>query len=78
MDRSNRRNLLHFARDDGARAKVALLRSFEEDPPDLDSSAADVPDPWGLPAEAYTEMFDVLEPACAGLVHYVAAARRPS
>ena len=69
MDESNRRVLCDLAPDDEARDKVVLLRSFvaeaEED--------HDVPDPWGLLPSAYVAMFDIIEPACDGLVAHVAA-----
>jgi protein-tyrosine phosphatase len=69
MDEANRRDLLDLAPDDEARQKIVLLRSFAAD----GSGAAGVPDPWGLPASAYVGMFDVIEPACDGLVAHVAA-----
>jgi protein-tyrosine phosphatase len=69
MDRSNERDLRRLAPDDAARAKIVLLRSFEQAP----AGDGDVPDPWGLPVSAYVEMFDVIEAACAGLVGDVAA-----
>jgi protein-tyrosine phosphatase len=69
MDRSNATELRRLAPDDEARAKIVLLRSFERAADD----ESDVPDPWGLPPRAYTQMFDVIEVACAGLVADVAA-----
>jgi protein-tyrosine phosphatase len=69
MDEMNRRDLLRLAPDDEARRKIMLLRSFAAD----GSGETDVPDPWGLPSSAYVAMFDVIEPACDGLVAHVAA-----
>ena len=61
MDAANHRDLLRLAPDDDARAKVVMLRSFADgaEPGDLD-----VPDPWGRPPAAYTEMYDLLDAAC--------------
>jgi protein-tyrosine phosphatase len=69
MDRSNAAELRRLAPDHEASAKVVLLRSFERAP----DGDLDVPDPWGLPPSVYTQMFDVIEVACEGLVAHVAA-----
>jgi protein-tyrosine phosphatase len=69
MDGHNRRDLLALAPDDEARAKVVLLRSFAADA----GAGVDVPDPWGMEASVYAQMFDLIEAGCDGLVAHVAA-----
>ena len=60
MDAANRRDLLQLAPGDAARRKVRMLR--------VDGEEIEVPDPWGLPATAYAEMFDLLDAACRELL----------
>src|SRR5580698_205005 len=68
MDRANRDELLKLARDEGDRAKVALLRSFDPAaPPD-----AEVPDPYYGGAGGFDEVFDICERACRGLLERLA------
>jgi protein-tyrosine phosphatase len=67
MDRSNLDNLLQMAPNDAARAKLSLLRSFDEKaPPD-----ADVPDPYYGGARGFEQVFDICEAACAGLLSWL-------
>jgi protein-tyrosine phosphatase len=70
MDRANERALRRLAPDKAAQAKIVLLRSFDPDTPDDD--APDVPDPFGRPRSVYADMFDLLDPACRGLLDHVA------
>lgn len=64
MDESNRADLLALARDDGQRAKVHLLRSF--DPGSLPE--AGVPDPYYGGPDGFDEVFDICLAGCRGLL----------
>ena len=64
LDRSNRKNLLALARNDAHRAKVQLLRDFDE-ASDPDS---DVPDPYYGGADGFAEVIDICDAACRGLL----------
>ncbi|MET0146927.1 MAG: low molecular weight protein-tyrosine-phosphatase [Ilumatobacteraceae bacterium] len=76
MDAANRREVVRLAPDDAARAKIVTMRSFA---PDLGDPDADIPDPYGLAADAYVQMFDLLDASCRGLVAHVAdLVARPS
>lgn len=66
MDSSNRDNLLKMAPDAGARAKVTMLRAYEEGDPDADP--ADVPDPYYGGAHGFEDVFDICQAACAGFL----------
>jgi protein-tyrosine phosphatase len=66
MDEENRRDLLALVPDDGARAKVRLLREFDpasEGAPDLD-----VPDPYYGGDEGFDHVLDLVDAATRGLV----------
>ena len=70
MDASNVADLLELAPDEESAAKVVRLGEFA---PDADRTGVlDVADPYGLPQEAFVVMFDHLEPACRGLVEWLA------
>lgn len=64
MDSSNLADVLALARTPQDEAKVVRLGAFAGD----DGEVLDVPDPWGLPREAYVAMYDQVEDAVAGLV----------
>lgn len=67
MDRANRDAMLKLARTDADRAKVRLLRSFDEAaPPD-----AEVPDPYYGGPRGFDEVFELCEAACRGLVEHL-------
>ena len=69
MDRQNLAGLLRLAPDEEARAKVALLRSFDpQSEPD-----ADVPDPYYGGAEGFDRVFDICEAACRPLLARIRA-----
>lgn len=73
MDLTNRANILNAARNDGDRAKVKMLRSFDPtlahiDPISPEAQALVVPDPWGNEIEAYQEVFVMVEKAVDGLI----------
>ena len=65
MDASNEDNILALARGPQDAAKVVRLGAFASDASD---GVRDIPDPWGLPREAYTRMYDQIEDAVDGLV----------
>ncbi|MDO5739594.1 MAG: low molecular weight protein-tyrosine-phosphatase [Ornithinimicrobium sp.] len=65
MDSSNEADLLALARTPQDEAKVIRLGAFASD---AATGVRDVPDPWGLPREAYVSMYDQVEDAVAGLV----------
>jgi protein-tyrosine phosphatase len=67
MDVSNYENILALARNEGDRAKVAMLRSF-----DLEAGSIEVPDPWGSEIEAYQEVFTMVDAAVSGLLKTLA------
>ncbi|HEY5450208.1 MAG TPA: low molecular weight protein-tyrosine-phosphatase [Polyangia bacterium] len=67
MDRSNRDELMRMAPAPAEKAKVRLLRSFDESaPPD-----ADVPDPYYGGPGGFDEVFDICERACRGLLDHL-------
>jgi protein-tyrosine phosphatase len=66
MDRSNVKNLIRMAPDDGAKAKVRLLRSFEAEADD-----PDVPDPYYGGPEGFDRVFDICERGCRGLLAHL-------
>lgn len=65
MDSANEADLLALARTPQDAAKVVRLGAFA---PGADAGVLDVPDPWGLPPEAYARMYDQVEEAVDGLV----------
>ena len=67
MDSSNRDNLLKMAPDAAARAKVSMLRAYEDGEGDGDD-AADVPDPYYGGAHGFEDVFDICQRACAGFL----------
>ena len=64
MDGRNLATLRELALDDGARAKVRLLRSFDPKSP----ADADVPDPYYGGPQGFDRVFDICEAACRGLL----------
>jgi protein-tyrosine phosphatase len=70
MDRANRDELLRMARDEGDRAKVRMLRSFEPGA----RADADVPDPYYGGPLGFEEVFDICERACRGLIAHLQSA----
>ena len=63
MDTSNLDHVRRLARNDGDRAKVSLMRSWD---PAADS--LDVPDPWYGGPNGFDDVFDICRSACAGLL----------
>lgn len=75
MDAANVADLEALAPDGPARATIARFGSFA---PGQDGSrwagahGADVADPYGLPQEAFAEMFDQVHEAARGLIDWIA------
>ncbi|HEY4277781.1 MAG TPA: low molecular weight protein-tyrosine-phosphatase [Conexibacter sp.] len=74
MDRDNLRNLRRLAPDAESAAKARLLREF--DPASAGSSDLDVPDPYYGGADGFDHVLDLIEAACAGLLHELCARER--
>lgn len=71
MDSANVADLHDLAPDAASRDKVVRLGEFA---PDVGARGVqDVPDPYGQSPESFRQMFDQVEPACAGLVRALAA-----
>jgi protein-tyrosine phosphatase len=72
MDRSNVSALRRLAPDEGARAKIRLLREY--DAVAVRDGTLEVPDPYyGGPA-GFDDVLDIVERACQGLLAEVGAA----
>lgn len=67
MDRSNLA-VIHRRAPEGARATIALLRSFDQSAP-VD---AEVPDPYDGDDEDFEDVLDICERACQGLAAHLA------
>jgi protein-tyrosine phosphatase len=67
MDSSNRDNLVKMAPDAVARAKITMLRAYEDDAV-AGEDAADVPDPYYGGAHGFEDVFDICQAACAGFL----------
>ncbi len=81
LDSGNAADLQQMAPDPVQAEKIVRLGAFA--PGDDGARWAgdhgrDVPDPYGQPQEAFATMFDQLEPACAGLLDWVAAGGEPT
>lgn len=68
MDTSNEADILALARRPEDEAKVVRLGAFASNAAD---EVRDIPDPWGLPREAYVAMYDQIEDAVDGLVEAI-------
>lgn len=68
MDSSNEADLLALARTPQDAAKVVRLGAFGSG---ADDEVLDVPDPWGMPRDAYGRMYDQIEDAVDGLVRAI-------
>ncbi|MEQ8834855.1 MAG: low molecular weight protein-tyrosine-phosphatase [Miltoncostaeaceae bacterium] len=73
MDQQNAAELVARAPDAGARAKVRLLREF--DPALRPGADHAVPDPYYGGPEGFTDVFDMVERACRGLLDEYRAGR---
>jgi protein-tyrosine phosphatase len=72
MDKSNLGNVLRLARNESSKAKVRMLRSYDQTVDDNDLDAATVPDPWGYPREHFEEVLVMIEQAVDGLLDQLA------
>lgn len=68
MDSANEEDALALARTPQDRAKVVRLGVFAGD---AHEGVRDVPDPWGMPRDAYERMYDQIEEAVDGLVRAI-------
>ena len=69
MDPGNAADLRALAPDDHEAAKVRLLREFDQ----LAAGDLSVPDPYYGGPEGFTEVLDIVERACAGLLAHLRA-----
>ncbi len=67
MDRSNHADLLELAPNDAARAKVALLRTFDPDAGD----DVEVPDPYYGGADGFDRVIEICVRGCRGFLDHV-------
>jgi len=67
MDGSNERNLRQLAPSELARAKIHLLRDFDDDSPE----GAEVPDPYYGGADGFENVLDICLAGCAGLLAHI-------
>lgn len=81
MDAQNAADLRALAPDDAAAAKVRLLREFDPsargDPPA--EGDLSVPDPYYGGVDGFTDVFEMVDRACVGLLEHLRARplRRP-
>lgn len=65
MDQNNKTNILHLGAGlPGIEEKVFLLREFEI----FKTNNLSVPDPYGLPGDAFQEVYDIVERCCEVLL----------
>ena len=69
MDQDNYDDLLALCETDSQRQRLALLRSFDSESP----PGASVPDPYYGGAEGFTEVFEICQAACRGLLEHIKA-----
>ena len=72
LDEENARDLRRLAPTDEARAKIRLLREFD----DSAAPGAEVPDPYYGGPEGFELVFDVCLSACRGLLEYLQKTHR--
>jgi protein-tyrosine phosphatase len=65
MDRSNRRALEDLARTKADRAKISMLRAFDDQ-----SDGIDVPDPY-FGEDGFANVFDICDAGCRGLLAHL-------
>jgi protein-tyrosine phosphatase len=75
MDLTNRSDVLKSARNQADINKVMMLRSFDPNLINVDTTTPDaellqVPDPWGKEITAYQEVFQIIDCAIDGLIQY--------
>jgi len=67
MDASNERNLRQLAPNGEARAKIRLLRAFDDD----SAAGAEVPDPYYGGADGFEKVLDICLAGCTGLLGHI-------
>jgi protein-tyrosine phosphatase len=67
LDEQNAADLRRLAPTDDARAKIHLLREFDQDAP----PGAEVPDPYYGGTEGFELVFDICLAACRGLLDHL-------
>ncbi|MGF1645737.1 MAG: low molecular weight protein-tyrosine-phosphatase [Kineosporiaceae bacterium] len=70
LDRGHERVLRAWARTEGARDKVVLLRRFDPAAGDAAGRDLDIPDPY-YDDDAFEDVLDQVEAACRGLVAHL-------
>lgn len=68
MDTANEADILALTQNPEDKAKVVRLGAFASTAGD---QVLNIPDPWGLPREAYIRMYDQIEDAVDGLVRAI-------
>ncbi len=73
MDAQNLRDLRALVSDDDGLGRVRLLREFDPpaNPTSETSAGHDVPDPYYGEDDGFCAMYDLIEPACRGLLEYL-------
>jgi len=75
-DAENQRHLLRLAGEDpGLRAKVRLLREFDQ--ASVKTGSLDVPDPYYGGADGFEDVLDIVDAACRGLLPEIRARTQP-
>ncbi|MDH4283464.1 MAG: low molecular weight phosphotyrosine protein phosphatase [Myxococcales bacterium] len=72
MDRANQKDLLRLAPNETARARIALLRSYDR----ASRRDADVPDPFYGEGDGFERVLDICEAACRGLLEHIRETHR--
>ena len=67
MDTQNQRNLQRLARSDADRAKIHLLRDFDQGSP----KGSSVPDPYAGGADGFEHVYDLVEAGSKGLLEHL-------
>ena len=67
MDQDNYDDLAELCETDSQRQRLALLRSFDSE----SAAGASVPDPYYGGPEGFTEVFEICEAACRGLLEHI-------
>jgi protein-tyrosine phosphatase len=71
MDAHNLRDLRALAAGNGHGDRLHLLRSFDPAVGEAGLAPPDVPDPYYGDDAEFSEMYDLIEPACRGLVEHL-------
>jgi low molecular weight protein-tyrosine phosphatase len=77
MDGDNLRDVRRLAGDRADLAHVRLLRSFDPAAGGAGDAAPEVPDPYYGSDEGFALMFDLIEPACRGLLEHLTTRTMP-